>query len=81
MEQLTPQQLAENDLRAARDSVNLINELIAKNEHSEDADNTVRRNYQHLEIVMQREHIVADTSDKSDLTNAITAGKAFAPEV
>ena len=81
MEQLTPQQLAENDLRAARDSVNLINELIAKNEHSEDADNTVRRNCQHLEIVMQREHIVADTSDKSDLTNAITAGKAFAPEV
>jgi hypothetical protein len=81
MEQLTPQQMAENDLRAARDSVSLINELIAKNEHSEDIDNTVRRNYQHLEIVMQREHIVADTSDKSDLTNAITAGKAFAPEV
>ena len=80
-EELTPQQQAENDLRAAMDSVNLINDLIAQNQHSEEIDNSVRRNYKHLEIVLERDHIIADTSDKSALTNAIAAGKAFAPEV
>ena len=81
MQDLTPQEMATNDLRAAADSVNLINQLIEKNEHSQEIDDTVRRNYQHLEIVMQREHIIADTSDKSSLTNAIADGKTFAPEV
>jgi len=81
MQDLTPQEMATNDLRAAADSVNLINQLIEKNEHSQEIDDTVRRNYQHLEIVMQREHIIADTSDKGSLTNAIAAGKTFAPEV
>jgi hypothetical protein len=80
MEQLTPQQEAEQDLQAAMDSVNLINNLIANNQHSKEIDDTIRRNYQHLEIVLEREHIIADTSDKSPLTNAIVAGKAFIPE-
>lgn len=80
MSDLTPEQMAEKDLRAAMDSVNLINNLIEEGSHSQEIDNNVRRNYQHLELVLQREHIITDTSDKSALTNAITAGKAFAPE-
>lgn len=80
MSDLTPEQMAENDLRAAADSVTLINRLVEAAEHSEEIDAAVRRNYQHLEIVMEREHIIADTSDKSSITNAIAAGKAFAPE-
>ncbi len=77
IEQLTDAEKATADLKAALDSVNLINEAIAAGIHDEDIDKRVEANWKHIELVLQREHVVADTSDKSAFTAAVTAGKAF----
>jgi hypothetical protein len=83
-ETLTPEQQAEqatNDLRSAMDSVNLINKLVSEGIHSEQFDSRVQSNYQHLEIVLARENVIADSSDKTPYLQAIESGKAFAPTV
>lgn len=76
----TAEEKAVIDLTAAMDSVNLINELIATGSHDDGIDDRVQANYKHLEIVLARDHIIADTTDKTALTAAIAAGKAFSPE-
>jgi hypothetical protein len=76
---LTPAQKATNDLNSAMDSVTLINQLIHAGAHSEQIDKRVQSNYQHLEIVLKREHVIADITDKTPFLDAIAAGKAFAP--
>jgi hypothetical protein len=83
-EQLVPPTLAEQatqDLKAGMDSVNLINELVALGVHSEEVDSSVQANYQHLEIILTRENVIADATDKTPYLDAIAAGKAFAPDV
>ena len=75
----TPAEQATQDLAAGMDSVNLINKLVVANEHSEQIDKSVQVNYKHLELVLARENVIADASDKTPYLNAIAAGKAFAP--
>jgi hypothetical protein len=69
-------------LSAATDSVDLINGVndgswnVEGMEQSEIND-MVQRNVDHLEIILAYEEVVADSSDKSSYTDAISTGKAF----
>lgn len=53
MEDLTPEQIQQS-VSAAFDSVNLINELNAKESLTEEEQDTLNRNQQHLEIMMKK---------------------------
>ena len=82
-EQLTPEQLQENvnrTVHAARDSVWVVNDEIQKKadrgELTPEGRGNIERNVAHLEIVMSDPNIVSLGGDLSDLTAAITNGKA-----
>ena len=69
-------------LSAADDSVDLINGVndgswdTGLMEQSEIND-MVQRNVDHLEIILAYEEVVADSSDKSSYTNAISTGNSY----
>jgi len=69
-------------LSAADDSVSLINSVndgswdTGLMEQSEIND-MVQRNVDHLEIILAYEEVVADSSDKSSYTDAISTGKSY----
>jgi hypothetical protein len=79
-QQLTPQQRVDGTVRAARDSVWVVtNELQKKADTgvlSEEGRGNIERNVAHLEIVMSDPQVVELGGDLSDLTAAITNGKA-----
>ena len=77
METPTPEQIQQH-ISAAFDSVNLINEEITK-EVTDNRKDTVKRNYQHLEIMMGKDWFVdaLTTQQETDINAAITAGKAY----
>ncbi len=82
---LTPEQRIANTIRAARDSVWVINNELANfaannNVLTEEMQGNIQRNVEHLEIVMTREGIADSSEDLSDLTNAIAAGRAVLPQ-
>ena len=62
-------------VNAAFDSVNLINELITK-PIDDDKKSTVKRNVEHLEIMMGKEFFVnaLTPSQKTEIENCILAG-------
>lgn len=62
---------------AMDDSVTLLNELITAAEHSDDIDDSVDRNYRHLEIMLAKDHISDDTRDKSAYTDVIASSRTF----
>jgi len=55
IEQITPEQIAKN-YAAALDSVNLINELKAKETLTEEDEKTIQRNLEHLEIMLAKDY-------------------------
>ena len=57
---------------AAMDSVNLINELMAQDSRTEEEQDTVDRNVDHLAIMVNKDFWT--TEDLTPLNNAITAG-------
>lgn len=59
---------------AALDSVSLVNELAAKAELTEDEEGTIRRNVEHLELMVAKEFWT--NQNMKPLTDAIAAGKA-----
>jgi len=69
-------------LSAATDSVDLINGVndgswnVDGLEQSEIND-MVQRNVDHLEIILAYEEVVADDSDKTSYSNAISTGNAY----
>ena len=69
-------------LSAATDSVNLINGVndgswnVDGMEQSEIND-MVQRNVDHLEIILAYEEVVADDSDKTSYSDAISTGNAY----
>jgi hypothetical protein len=77
IETCTPEELAQH-FKALQDSVDLIDKLVEAGEKSEDAVDAVKRNYEHIEIMLAKDYIVADSRDKSVFTSAVAAGKAFA---
>lgn len=62
---------------AAGDSVTLINELVALSERNDDQVDTVRRNVEHLEIMVAKDFWT--TEDLAPFNAAITAGNAVLP--
>ncbi len=79
-QELTPQQRVEGTVRAARDSVWVVNDEIQKKadrgELTAEGRGNIERNVAHLEIVMADPQVVEHGGDLSDLTAAITNGKA-----
>ncbi len=73
------QEEIEGTVRAARDSVWVINDEIAKLANNmpwnEERKGNIERNVAHLEIVMANPEISGSGLDLSDLTAAIAAGK------
>ena len=53
--EITTEQIAKN-YAAALDSVNLINELKAKESLTEDEEKTIQRNLEHLEIMLAKDY-------------------------
>jgi len=62
---------------AAGDSVTLINSLVALSERDDEQVDTVRRNVQHLEIMVAKDFWT--TEDLAPFNAAITAGNAVLP--
>ena len=77
METPTPEQIQQH-INAAFDSVNLINNTITQPTTDQNKD-SVKRNYQHLEIMMGKDWFVdaLTTQQETDINAAITAGKAY----
>jgi hypothetical protein len=53
--EITTEQIAKN-YAAALDSVNLVNELKAKESLTEDEEKTIQRNLEHLEIMLAKDY-------------------------
>ena len=69
-------------LSAATDSVNLINGVNDGSWNVEgfeqnEINNMVQRNVEHLEIILAYEEVVADDSDKTSYSDAISTGNAY----
>lgn len=78
-EPMTFEQIAET-VRAARDSVWVVNDELEKLANNQPWNNerkgNIERNVAHLELVMSNSEISNSGLDLSDLTAAINAGKA-----
>ena len=75
-ETLTAAEIAQH-YSAAGDSVTLINELVALSERNDEQVDTVRRNVEHLELMVAKDYWT--TEDLAPLNAAITAGTAVLP--
>jgi hypothetical protein len=67
----------EKHFSALTDSVNLINVLVEANNKTDENKDSVKRNYEHIEIMLAKDFIAADSRDKSSFENSVTDGKAF----
>lgn len=76
-EELTQEQI-QSSILAAFDSVNLINNLLTT-EKNEDNKNTVKRNFEHLEVMMSKDWFseALSTEQKNDIDSSIENGKLF----
>jgi hypothetical protein len=77
MEEMTLEQI-ESNIRAAFDSVNLINETILLESNDENKD-SVDRNFRHLEIMLSKEWFenALTPQQKTDIESAIDSGKTY----
>jgi hypothetical protein len=84
-EQLTPEQV-QNHIRAAFDSVGLINDVVAgtqmQNASIEDKKNAIQRNIGHLNIMLGKEWFVEGLTEQqaTDINDCITAGNTYIAE-
>lgn len=74
-ETFTPEETQQH-INAAFDSVNLINNEIVEINNRKD---NIKRNYQHLEIMMAKDWFVAGCTEQQviDINASITAGKTY----
>ena len=75
-ETITADEIAQH-YSAAGDSVTVINELVALSERDDEQVDTVRRNVEHLEIMVAKDFWT--TEDLAPFNAAITAGNAVLP--
>ena len=68
----------QQSIRAAFDSVNLINNEITK-EITEDIKNNIKRNYQHLELMLTKDWFITGCTEQQviDINTSIVAGEAY----
>ena len=72
-ETITAEEIA-GHYTAAMDSVNLINRLVAQSSLTQEEQDTVSRNVEHLQIMVTKDYWT--TEDLTPFNNAITAGTA-----
>ena len=74
----TLEQIAQ-DIKASHDSVDLINQIVADDQHSDEIDDTVDRNVRHLRNCLTMPHIIenATTEDKIAFADAAILGDTF----
>ena len=72
----TPEQIAQ-DIKASHDSVDLINQIVADDQHNEEIHDTIDRNVRHLRSCLTLPHIMdnATTADKIAFADAATLGE------
>jgi hypothetical protein len=72
----SPEQIAQ-DIKASHDSVNLINQIVADDQHNDEIHDTVDRNVRHLRSCLTLPHIIANatTADKIAFSDAATLGE------
>ena len=71
--EFTAEQIAKK-YSSAIDSVNLINDLLVKTDRTDEENDTITRNVEHLEIMVTKDFWT--TEDLTPLQNAITAGRS-----
>jgi hypothetical protein len=64
------------DIEAMGHSVDVINSLSTQSEFTELETMFLKSNVHHLEIMLTKEHIIEDASDKSVYVNAIALGNS-----
>jgi hypothetical protein len=74
----SPEQIAQ-DIKASHDSVDLINQIVADNQNSDEIHDTVNRNVQHLEQCLMLTRIIdnATAADKESFTTAVVIGNGW----
>jgi|688.fasta_scaffold261807_2 hypothetical protein len=79
MENTPTSEQIQGHIRAAFDSVNLISEVLNKTS-TEDNKKNVKRNYQHLELMLSKTWFAQALTEQQDIdiNNAITSGKTYA---
>lgn len=72
----SPEEIAQ-DISASYDSVNLITQIVAADQHSNEIHDTVGRNVRHLQQCLMLTHIMenATTEDKIAFEDAATLGE------
>ena len=70
------EQMPADHIKAAHDSVDLINEIIAKGDFDQDALDALKRNAQHLEIISGRDYATDFATDVAIFAKAIAAANA-----
>jgi hypothetical protein len=72
----TPEQIAQ-DISASHDSVDLINQIVGDDQHSDEIHYTVDRNVRHLRNCLTLQHIMdnATIEDKIAFADAATLGE------
>jgi hypothetical protein len=72
----SPEQIAQ-DISASHDSVDLINRIVADDQHSDETHEAVMRNVVHLRGCLTLQHIMdnATTADKIAFADAATLGE------
>ena len=76
MNEQTTQERTAQDIRALGDSVSVINELVATATLSDQQKKFLKANVDHISLMLAKEHIIADTGNKSAFTAAVEAGTA-----
>ena len=74
----TLEQIAQ-DIKASHDSVELINQIVGDDQHSDEINNCVVRNVVHLRNCLTLPHIIenATTEDKIAFADAVMLGDTF----
>ena len=74
--EFTAEQIVQ-DISASYDSVQLINQIVADNQHSDEIHATIIRNISHLRSCLTLERIMnnATTADKIAFADAVTLGE------
>ena len=70
----------ERNINAMNDSVHLIDEIIAADKHDEELDDCVKRNYQHLEIMVEKDWIIDSGEDLQPFVDCVARAKAWLGE-
>ena len=76
--EFTAEQIAQ-DISASYDSVRLINQIVADNQHNDEIHDTILRNISHLRSCLTLERIMnnATTADKIAFADAAILGDTF----